>query len=132
MALYRRDPILPEWEPVPFTLCGKAADRQEAGFHRFAQMAIHWSRIDYADFPETGLFGHDRAWFADRDVSHVATLGDEALLLIDNVWFGWPDPPRWGLVSRDRDGTKWQHWGHFPDLPASWQVPEVREWASGG
>ncbi len=60
-----------------------------------------------------------------RDVEFVASHGGEELLLVHNIWFGWPDPPEWGLLSRPSPGTgnPWQHWGHFSALPEDWVIP---------
>ncbi|HSX54104.1 MAG TPA: hypothetical protein VLG14_02295 [Sphingomonas sp.] len=128
MSIYRRDQILPEWEPVPWTHKGRKADSQEAGFHARALKAIPWRRIDWADFPAEGVFGHNRDWLSSRDVEFVASYDGEDLLLIHNIWFGWPDPPEWGLASRVADDTgDWTHWGHFPDLPHAWVMPAASE-----
>ncbi|MET0310082.1 MAG: hypothetical protein ABW023_15355 [Sphingomonas sp.] len=125
MSIYRRDEILPEWEPVPWPRGGKAADRQEQGFHERAQLPIHWQPIPWKAFPSDGVFGLRKEPLMSLDAAYFASLGAEDLLLIDNTWFDWPDPPRWGLVSRlqGRSDLPWDHWGHFPDLPSAWIVP---------
>lgn len=123
MAIYRRDPYLPEWEPIPWKLAGEEADAQEHGFHERALKPLVWTRVDWKNFPPDGIFGYDRDWFVSNDIAYVATFGDEDLVLIDNTWAGFPDPPRWGLASRATGAEVWQMWGHFPDLPNAWTVP---------
>jgi hypothetical protein len=58
-------------------------------------------------------------------VEFVASHDGEDLLLIRNIWFGFPDPPEWGLASRPngRNDVKWMQWGYFADLPSRWIVP---------
>ncbi|MDG2535583.1 hypothetical protein P6144_18120 [Sphingomonas sp. HITSZ_GF] len=123
MSIYRRDHVLPEWEPIPWDMRGKAADAQERGFHARATKEIEWTRVPVLDFPAEGVLGHDRDWFRSREVDFYAVQDGEELILWDNVWFGFPDPPRWGLASRAGAGEEWVSWGHFPDLPACWSVP---------
>ena len=125
MSIYRRDDISPEWEPVPWPLGGKLADRQELGFRERARLPIQWQPIPWQPFPSGGIFGLQKERLMSLDAAYFATMGTEDLLLVDNSWFGWPDPPRWGLISRlrDRNDLPWGHWGHFSDLPADWIVP---------
>lgn len=124
MSIYRRDPILPEWEPVPYTLTGQPADDQERGFDQRAQKTILWQRFPWQDFPKDGVFGEGKDWLRSIDAEYCVTVDGEDLILIRNVWFGFPDPPEWGLISRPRGSThKWAHWGHFPNLPLAWTLP---------
>ena len=125
MAIYKRDEVLPDWEPSPWPMVTDAAEAQELGFHKRAQMPIGWEPIPWKSFPEQGIFGHAKDWLSSVDAAYFASFGGEDLLLIDNTWFGWPDPPRWGLASRPcgRHDRQWDRWGHFPDLPAAWHVP---------
>nr|WP_294847271.1 hypothetical protein [uncultured Sphingomonas sp.] len=126
MSIYRRDSVNPEWEPAPWPMRAKIADAQERGFHERAMKAIAWRAVPWETFPSEGIFGHDKAWFASADVEFVATFDGENLLLIDNVWFGYPDPPRYGLASRPtgRSNVKWKRWGHFAELPKIWNFPD--------
>jgi hypothetical protein len=129
VAIYDRDEVSPEWEGVPWPLTGLEADAQETGFHTRAGAAIVWIAIDWNSFPAEGIFGLDRSWFSGRDVRFVASTADEDLLLIHNSWFGFPDPPEWGLASRPSTDQKqpWRHWGHFSRLPSAWTVPGEEE-----
>jgi hypothetical protein len=101
----------------------EAANKQERGFHRRAQTVLRWSVIPWQDFPPGGIFGHEKDRLASNDVAFFASADGEDFFLIDNTWHGFPDPPRWGLVSR-LDG-EWNHWGHVPTLPAMWDVPDL-------
>lgn len=127
MSIYRRDEISPEWEPAPWLMDGHAADQQELGFHARAQLAIRWTPIPWTAFPAEGIFGHASDWLSSANAAFFATVGEEDFLLIDNIWSGWPDPPRWGLASRAKgqNHLSWERWGHFPDLPAAWHVPAI-------
>ena len=127
MGIYRRDDVFPEWEPIPWNARGPHVDVQESGFYERAMKPLVWTKVDWKNFPEEGIFGHDRDWFIGHDVAYLTTHENESLLLIRNAWFGFPDPPEWGLVSRPLgvDQARWQAWGHFPDLPAAWRVPEA-------
>jgi hypothetical protein len=56
MSIYRLDRFLPEWEPVPWPMDGDAADEQERGFHKRAQMAVRWQPIPWKSFLSDGIF----------------------------------------------------------------------------
>lgn len=117
--------MLLDWKLVPWTIAGEDADAQEREFHQRARKAILWRPAPLRDFPSGGLLGQDRDWFVANDVAFVATVDGEDLVLIDNTWFGFPDPPRLGLASRPASDhhMPWRSWGHFPDLPGAWSVP---------
>lgn len=126
MTPYDRNQWNPAWEPIPWDAKGPEVDEQETGFRARAVKPLIWWRVDWRDFPKEGVFGHDRDWFVTHNIAYVTTYGGEDLVLIDRDWFGWPDPPRWGLASRPegRTDVRWQMWGSFPDLPDAWLVPE--------
>ena len=132
MTIYQRDEILPEWEPAPWPMDAHAADKQEQGFHRRSQMPIDWQSIPWKAFPTEGIFGHSKEWLSDVDAAFFATFEGEDLLLIDNTWFGWPDPPRWGLASRPHGhaNMQWERWGYFPELPPAWQFAGAANYGS--
>lgn len=125
MSIYCRDDVNPEWEPDPWDLSGEQVDLQEQGFHERAQKPLVWTRIDFSNFPKTGIFGRDRDWFVAADVNYFTVFDGEDLILIRKVWFGFPDPPEWGLASRSSGHTAldWKMWGYFPKLPVAWVVP---------
>jgi hypothetical protein len=58
---------------------------------------------------------------------YVAEAGDERLFLFSRDWFGWPDPPEWGLASFNNASRQWHLWGSFDALPSSWKVSEVAD-----
>lgn len=125
MSIYERDGASPEWEAIPWNAKGPQVDEQERGFHQRASKPLVWTKVVWSNFPVNGIFGRDRDWFVSHDIAYVTTFDDEDLLLIDSTWFGFPDPPRWGLASRPAgkaDGV-WEMWGHFSTLPSAWQVP---------
>lgn len=125
MSIYRRDEVAPEWEPMPRDLSGEAADTQEQGFHRRAMKPIAWHEVPRKAFPPKGIFGHARDWFISAEVDFFASFDGEDLLLLRSTWHGFPDPPEWGLASRQcgRVDVPWTMWGRFPDLPVGWSVP---------
>ncbi|WP_267548977.1 hypothetical protein [Rhizobium rhizogenes] len=107
-------------------MAASAADAQRRAFHERAMMPIKWQPVPWKRFPSDGIFGHQKDWFVSAEVEFIASSGGEDLLLIENVWFGWPDPPQWGLASRPsgRSDLEWERWGNFADLPTAWQVPD--------
>jgi hypothetical protein len=116
---------LADWEPHPFDLSGGAAALQEQGFRERAGKAILWTKVPDRDFPADGIFGRDKDWFASLDIEFFASCNGEDLVLIHHAWFGFPDPPEWGLLSRPAglDDVQWSMWGYFPKLPQNWTVP---------
>lgn len=127
MTNYNRHPAFPEWEPIPWNAAGPEVDKQLRGFHLRAVKPLVWTKVDWQDFPDDGIIGHDREWFVRQDIAYVATLDGEELILLRNTWSGFPDPPEWGLASRPAGNAEaeWEVWGHFPDLPANWRVPDA-------
>jgi hypothetical protein len=127
MSIYKRDSVFPEWEPVPWNAKGPQVDAQERGFHERALKPLVWTKVEWKDFPENGIFGRNRDWFSQNDIEYVTTFDGEDLILIRNTWYGFPDPPEWGLASRPAGNadTPWEMWGHFPHLPTSWLVPDA-------
>ena len=127
MSIYKRDDVLPEWEPIPWDAHGPHVDEQERGFHARAQKPLVWKRVDWNNFPANGVFGRNRDWFASRDIAYITTFENEDLILIRNTWFGFPDPPEWALGSRPEGNAqaRWTMWGHFLDLPPAWVMLEA-------
>lgn len=128
MSIYKRDDVNPEWEPIPWDAKGPEVDEQEHGFHQRALKPLVWTKVDWKAFPPQGIFGCDRDWFVKHDIEYFTTFDGEELLLADNVWFGWPDPPRWSLASRpaSQPNVPWKMWGSFSDIPKAWNVPNPR------
>lgn len=114
------------WEPFPHNAGWRAMLRQRRGFKERLRWPLVWTKIDWSDFPEGGVFGHDRAWCMEHEVYATCTHAGEDLVLVNLAWAGWPDPPEWGLWSRagnDRS-AQWRPWGHFALIPDAWTVPE--------
>lgn len=44
-SIYRRDGVLPEWEPNPWDRLGADEDAQELGFHERAIKPISWKQV---------------------------------------------------------------------------------------
>lgn len=114
------------WEPIPWDAAPAEVTSQLQGFTTRARKPLVWTKLDFANFPPEGVFGKDRDWFVSRDVAYVTIFEDEHLVLIQNTWFGFPDPPEWGLASRaiSTPHVAWSMWGHFPKLPKAWTMPE--------
>jgi len=127
MAIYKRGGIDPEWEQMPLNMKRADADTQENGFHQRAMKPIQWRPILWLDPTSDGLFGETRNWLRSLDAEYYALHDGEDLLLISNVYSGWPDPPEWGLATRPTPETPtaggWSHWGHFANLPKAWGMP---------
>jgi hypothetical protein len=118
-----------EWEPIPWDAPEHTAEEMYAGYAERAAKPIHWQQVPFLDFPEEGLLGHGREWFARHDIACFSAADGEDLLLIDSIWSGWPDPPRWGLASRPSGSaeSRWRMWGYFRDVPPTWTVPEQKK-----
>ena len=120
--------VFPEWEPIPWNAAEDVARSQHEGFTQRAAKPLLWIKIDIQNFPTAGVLGHDREWFIKYDIAYFTNNENEDLIIIDNPWHGFPDPPRWGLASRPSGTTgAWQMWGHFPELPPAWIVPDAEK-----
>jgi hypothetical protein len=112
------------WEVNPWTLGFFRSRRIKLGFLERAGWPLTWRRAGLEDWPPVSALGDDHDWARKMGTGFVAEFGDETLFLIDRDWFGWPDPPQWGLASFDRAGAKWQLWGNSDTLPPAWTVPD--------
>jgi hypothetical protein len=56
---------------------------------------------------------------------YVAEFDGKKWFLFDRDWFGWPDPPEWGLASYGA-GEGWRFFDDFDVLPDNWTVPKDR------
>ncbi|MEA1675794.1 hypothetical protein [Nitrospirillum sp. BR 11163] len=113
------------WESWPWDLPADAAAEQRKGYDIRAAKAITWQAVPFNAFPQEGLFGHERDWFITNDIAFFSTMDGESLILVQNTWHGFPDPPEWGLASRpsNRNDVRWAQWGFFPNIPKKWYVP---------
>jgi hypothetical protein len=55
---------------------------------------------------------------------YVSEFDGKRWFLFDRDWFGWPDPPEWGLASYEADGEGWRFFDDFDVLPDNWIVPK--------
>lgn len=122
MSNETHDCIFPKWEPIPWDAPEVVAAAQAKGFEHRSCMPLVWTKLDWENFPEEGIFGKTRDWFISEDVAYVTTFESEDLILFQNLWYGFPDPPEWGLASRAAGNVdaKWEMWGHFPTWPQAW------------
>ena len=94
------------------------------GLLKREKWSLAWRRATANDWPPVKSLGYDHNWARKTGTGFVAEHGDELLYLIDRDWFGFPDPPQWGLASFNQKTRKWRLWGNFDDLPMGWKVPE--------
>ncbi len=94
------------------------------GFRERAKWPLIWQHAEAENWPAMQALGDDHDWARKTGAGFVAEQGKERLFLIDRDWFGWPDPPQWGLASVDTVTETWNLWGNFSDLPAAWTVPD--------
>lgn len=112
------------WEPIPWTLGFFRSRSIRSGFSERASWSLDWRRAGADDWPPSHALGQDYDWARKTGTGFIANFDDETLYLIDRDWFGWPDPPQWGLASYDRVPHKWRLWGNFDDAPPAWKLPE--------
>lgn len=93
------------------------------GFRLRAGWPLTWRHAATHEWPPLPITADDFAWSREAGIGLVAEHGDEMLFLIDRDWFGWPDPPQWGLASYDRNRNRWALWGDFDEWPKAWQRP---------
>ena len=121
--------VNPEWEPTPWDAPDRIAEPMYEGYVARVARPICWQPVPNADFPKDGNFGHHREWFLEKEVAYFAVHEGEDFLLMNHMWSGWPDPPRWSLASRPSGAIRerWQLWGAFSELPSLWLVPEEKD-----
>jgi hypothetical protein len=112
------------WEPIPWPLGFFGARKAKKGFLERAKLALEFSP-GTNEWPPEDAFAGDFDFARRTGTGFVAETDDEKFFLIHRDWFGWPDPPEWGLVSQSKSDGSWNRWGSFDDLPASWNVPEI-------
>jgi hypothetical protein len=94
------------------------------GYRERASWPLNWWRASLDDWPPISALGDDYDWARKMGTGFVTEFGDEVLFLIDRDWFGWPDPPQWGLASFHKGQGKWALWGNFAVLPNAWKIPD--------
>lgn len=113
------------WEPIPWTLGFFRSRRLKRGFLERSHWPLVWRKACTDDWPPPEPIVGDLDWARRTGDGYVADSAAETLYLIDRDWFGWPDPPRWGLASRTKADGKWHLWGSFDDLPSAWSFADV-------
>jgi hypothetical protein len=114
-----------KWEPIPWDAGFFTTIEQWNGFRVRSKKKIVWTKVDFRLGNELNVFGFDSDFLISNDVSYFSSKNDENYLLVENTWFGWPDPPKYGLISsiNNTNKSKWKYWGHFDELPSNWAVP---------
>ena len=73
MPPYRQfDALELYWEPTPYGLHVRKAERQASGFQERADESIIWTRIPYENFPSSGIFGKGSDWFLEKEIFYYA------------------------------------------------------------
>ena len=112
------------WEPIPWKLGFLASRRAKKGFADRAKLPLEFSPAK-GDWPPEGELADDFDFARRTGTAFLAETETEKYFLIHRDWFGWPDPPEWGLVSQSKADGRWNRWGSFDDVPANWTVPEI-------
>lgn len=112
------------WEPIPWNLGFFRSRPLKRGFSERAGLTLVWRKAGGADWPSEEVVGSDFDWARQTGTGYVADGGAETLYLIDRDWFGWPDPPRWGLASRMKADGEWHIWGSFDEVPSAWSFTD--------
>ncbi|MGI4733483.1 MAG: hypothetical protein ACRYFW_17320 [Janthinobacterium lividum] len=113
------------WEPIPWKLSFLRSRWIKRAFRERTQLALDWRPAVEADWPPEEVLSDDLDWVRKTGTGFVADRGNERLFLFNRDWFGWPDPPEWGLASVGNFDGKWHLWGSFDTLPETWKVPEL-------
>jgi hypothetical protein len=113
------------WEPIPWQLGFFASRKAKKGFVDRRKLSLEFVPADQEWPPESAL-ADDFDFARHTGTGFVAETDDEKFFLIHRDWFGWPDPPEWGLVSQSKADGSWHRWGSFSDIPPSWSVPEIK------
>ena len=88
-------------------------------FRRLRRTAIAWRVPEAAE--EDLILGDP---MLGRFAEDVAALGEHegmACVVLERLWHGWPDPPRYALFAVT-DGTVWAA-ADFDEWPAAWPEP---------
>ena len=93
-------------------------------FRRLRSRAIAWEKPSYQE---------QAAWRADPELSRfgdflvaVASIDGRRAWILENIWNGWPDPPRFAALVREPDGAIWLA-TNFHHWPKAWTKPEGLE-----
>jgi hypothetical protein len=86
--------------------------------------AVSWRPATTEDWPPTKLLQGDLDWMRRTGTGYVSEFDGKRWFLFDRDWFGWPDPPEWGLASYE-PSRGWRFFDDFDVLPENWIVPKV-------
>lgn len=99
--------------------------KQKANFLNCVRKSLIWQKFSFKKFERTGLWGKEASDFRQFDLEYISEDGNRKFMLMENVWFGFPDPPEWRLAFSDKsDLSEWQECGYFYNMPESWSFPE--------
>ena len=85
--------------------------------------AVTWRPALTEDWPPTELVQNDLDWMRKTGTGYVSEFNGKRWFLFDRDWFGWPDPPEWGLASHEAE-EGWRFFDDFDLLPENWVVPK--------
>ena len=104
------------WEPHPWGAPKKVWKAQIERFEIMSVLNMNWTAVKSQqpfNLPENSI--------VELDISHFASHDGANYILMDNVWFGWPDPPRWRAAQNvPKIGLTWEECGYFTDIPKAW------------
>ena len=83
-----------------------------------------WRPAVTEDWPPTEKLPGDLDWMRKTGTGYVSEFNGKRWFLFDRDWFGWPDPPEWGLASY-ATGEGWRFFDDFDVLPDTWIVPKA-------
>lgn len=75
------------------------------------------------DVEQKSFEGHRTLKIYAEFLVAAADVSDESWILMERVWHGWPDPPRWIFIAFDPQGREICA-GDFDHIPANWTMPE--------
>ena len=85
--------------------------------------AATWRPAATEDWPQTDLLEGDLDWMRKVGTGYVSEFNGKMWFLFHRDWFGWPDPPEWGLASY-KANEGWRFFDDFDVLPGNWTVPK--------
>jgi hypothetical protein len=112
------------WEPIPWNLGFFRSRSNKRGFAERTRWPLVWRKTGDAEWPPSERVDADLDWARRTGTGFVSDSETERLYLIDRDWFGWPDPPRWGLASKNKSDGSWHLWGSFDNLPPAWSFAD--------
>jgi len=83
-------------------------------FLDLAEKEINWDRSSATGLPLAGVKGSP---------DYAAQVDEHILLMGENIWLGFPDPPQFTIVRCHPGSRKTQQLGHFDNWPEKWNRP---------